>query len=194
MVAAVGIDDCVGALERALEQLSLPNVIRGQHADAFDTRMVRDQLGSQGLHQTEDRCRDIGYDLAEKGLADKAGQQDDVDATHFQAADHAEGVELAARRVVTRVGAQKVTREALVLECNGVALVIDRGGADEVLEEIGASQRAKAANHTEGEPIIDHPSLSFPRDSNNVGLSQGCQYGKPSHYNRLQKSSRPCEN
>jgi hypothetical protein len=143
----------VGALERALEQLSLPNVIRGQHADASDTRMVSDNLGPQGIHQAEDRCPDIGHNLVEEGLADEAGQQDHVDAAHFQAADQAEGVELAARRVVTRIGTQTVTGEALVLECDGVALRINRSGADEVLEEIGSRQRAKTANHTEGNPL-----------------------------------------
>ena len=152
----------MGALERALEQFSLPDVIRSQHAYSSDTRMVRDELGSQGIHQAEDRRPDIGHDLAEEGLAYKAGQQDYVDAAHFQAADQAEGVELAACRVVTRIGAQAVPGEALVLECDGVALGIDRGGADEVLEEIGPSQRAETANHTEGEPIVDHLRPLFP--------------------------------
>ena len=76
-------------------------------------------------------------------------------------------MELAACGVVTGVGAPAVTGEALVLECNRVALGIDRRGANEMLEEIGPSQRAKTANHTEGEPIVDHLGPPFLQDSGN---------------------------
>ena len=70
----VRVEDPMGARERALEQLFLPDVIRSQHAYSSDTRMVRDELGSQSIHEAEDWRPDIGHDLVEEGLAYKAGQ------------------------------------------------------------------------------------------------------------------------
>jgi len=100
--------------------------------------MVGYQLGTQGVHQAEDRGADVGCDLVQEGLADEARQQDHIDATHLQAADQGEGVQLAAGRVIAGIGAQPIAGEALLLESNGITLGVAGGCADEMLEKVSA--------------------------------------------------------
>lgn len=58
-----------------------------------------------------------------------------------------EGVQLAPSWVVGGICVQAVAGEALLLEGGGVAVGIDSGRADEVLEEVRICQRPQAADH-----------------------------------------------
>ena len=119
--------------------------------------MPRSQRRSQRGHQIDDRRSHVRDEFVQEGVADEAGQQDRVDPTALEAANEAEGVQLARGRVVALVGAAGVARKTLLLEDDRVAFVVgprlDR--ADQTLQQVGAGDRAEPADHPETEPAID---------------------------------------